>query len=73
MYLGGDSAPRPKPAPDLAQFPMTRLGVSPDESVVVGDSAAHIAMGKSAGAHTIQVLWSFSRLPLPDADQSVRT
>ncbi len=73
VYLGGDSAPRPKPAPDLAQFAMTRLRVSPEESVVVGDSAADIAMGKSAGAHTIQVLWGFSRSPLPDADQSVRT
>jgi len=73
VYLGGDSAPRPKPAPDLAQYAMTRLGVSPNESVVIGDSAADIAMGKAAGAHTIQVLWGFSRSPLPDADRSVRT
>jgi HAD superfamily hydrolase (TIGR01509 family) len=73
VYLGGDSAPRPKPAPDLAQHAMTRLGVSPEESVVIGDSAADIAMGKAAGAHTIQVLWGFSRSPLPDAEQTVRT
>ena len=73
VYLGGDSAPRPKPAPDLAQHAMTRLGVSPEESVVIGDSAADLAMGKAAGAHTIQVLWGFSRSPLPDAERSVRT
>ncbi|HYV21739.1 MAG TPA: HAD family hydrolase [Candidatus Bathyarchaeia archaeon] len=73
IYLGGDSAPRPKPAPDLAQHAMSRLGVSPHESVVIGDSAADIAMGKAAGAHCIQVLWGFSRSPLPDADQTVRT
>jgi phosphoglycolate phosphatase len=52
---------------------MSRLGVSPEESVVVGDSVADIAMGKAAGAHTIQVLWGFSRSPLPDAEQTVRT
>jgi HAD superfamily hydrolase (TIGR01509 family) len=73
VYLGGDSAPRPKPAPDLAQYAMSRLGVFPHETVVIGDSAADLAMGKAAGAHTIQVLWGFSRSPLPDADRSVRT
>lgn len=73
VYLGGDSVPRPKPAPDLAHHAMNRLGVSPHESVVIGDSAADLAMGKSAGAHTIQVLWGFSRSPLPNAERSVRT
>ena len=73
VYLGGDSAPRPKPAPDLAQHAMSRLGVSPEESVVIGDSAADLEMGKAAGAHTIQVLWGFARAPLPDAERSVRT
>jgi HAD superfamily hydrolase (TIGR01509 family) len=73
VYLGGDSAPRPKPAPDLAQYAMSRLGVSPDESVVIGDSAADLAMGRAAGAHTIQVLWGFSTSALPDAERSVRT
>jgi HAD superfamily hydrolase (TIGR01509 family) len=73
VYLGGDSVPRPKPAPDLAKFAMSRLGVAPEESVVIGDSVADIAMGKAAGAHTIQVLWGFSRSPLPDAEQTVRT
>ena len=73
VYLGGDSAPRPKPAPDLAQLAMGRLGVSPDETVVIGDSPADLAMGREAGAHTIQVLWGFARVPLPDAEHSVRT
>ena len=73
VYLGGDSAPRPKPAPDLAQLAMGRLGVSPDETVVIGDSRADLAMGRAAGVHTIQVLWGFSRVPLPDAEHSVRT
>lgn len=73
VYLGGDSAARPKPAPDLAEYAMSRLGVSPDESVVVGDSAADLAMGRAAGARTIQVLWGFSTSTLPDAERTVRT
>jgi HAD superfamily hydrolase (TIGR01509 family) len=73
VYLGGDSAPRPKPAPDLALLAVERLGVSPAESVVIGDSAADVAMGKAAGAHTIQVLWGYSRAALHDADRAVRT
>ena len=73
VYLGGDSVPRPKPAPDLALHAMSRLGVGAAESVVIGDSAADIAMGRAAGAHTIQVLWGFTRVPLPDAERSVRT
>jgi HAD superfamily hydrolase (TIGR01509 family) len=73
VYLGGESAPRPKPAPDLARLAMTRLGVAPDEAVVIGDSPADIEMGRAAGAHTIQVLWGFARTALPQTDRVVRT
>jgi HAD superfamily hydrolase (TIGR01509 family) len=73
VYLGGESAPRPKPAPDLARLAMTRLGVAPDEAVVVGDSPVDIEMGRAAGAHTIQVLWGFARTALPQTDRVVRT
>lgn len=73
VYLGGDSAARPKPAPDLAALAMQRLGVAPAEAVVVGDSMADIAMGRAAGAHTIQVLWGYETAPLADAGWSVRT
>jgi phosphoglycolate phosphatase len=73
VYLGGDSVAHPKPAPDLAQYAMSQLGVAPEDAVVIGDSSADLAMGKAAGAHTIQVLWGFSRAPLPDAERTVRT
>jgi phosphoglycolate phosphatase len=68
VYLGGDSVPRPKPARDLATHAIERLGVTPGEAVVVGDTAADIAMGRAAGARTIQVLWGVTRARIADAD-----
>ena len=73
VYLGGDSVARPKPAPDLAEHAMARLHCAPDECVVIGDAGADIAMGKAAGARTIQVLWGFAREPIDGADHIVRT
>ena len=72
-FLGGDSVSRPKPAPDLARLAMARVDCAPDECVVVGDAPADLAMGRAAGARTIQVLWGFAREPLPDAERAVST
>jgi HAD superfamily hydrolase (TIGR01509 family) len=73
VYLGGDSVSRPKPAPDLAEHAMSRLGCAPAECVVIGDANADIAMGKAAGARTIQVLWGFARQRIDGADDVVAT
>jgi HAD superfamily hydrolase (TIGR01509 family) len=73
VYLGGDSVSRPKPAADLAQHAMARLGCEAAECVVVGDANADIAMGKAAGARTIQVLWGFARTRIEGADHMVAT
>ena len=73
VYLGGDSVSRPKPAPDLAEHAMARLRCAPEECVVIGDANADIAMGKAAGAHTMQVLWGFSRERIAGADEVVGT
>jgi len=73
VYLGGDSVSRPKPAPDLAQHAMDRLRCVPQECVVIGDASADIAMGKAAGARTIQVLWGFARERIDGADDVVAT
>jgi len=73
VYLGGDSVPRPKPAPDLARLAMERLGVHGREAVVVGDTRGDMEMGRAAGARTLQVLWGFEREPLTDVDMTART
>jgi len=75
LYLGGDSVPpdRQKPAPDLALLAMARLAVAPDRTVVVGDTQTDMRMGRAAGAATIQVLWGYEQVPVPEADATVAT
>ena len=73
VYLGGDSVRHAKPAPDLALAAMQRLGVGPEESVVVGDAPADIGMAVAARARAIQVGWGWSRARLEGADHLVRT
>jgi len=73
IYLGGDSVAQPKPAPDLAQHAMERLGCEPHECIVIGDANADIEMGNAAGAHTIQVLWGFARERIDGAEHVVAT
>lgn len=38
---------------------MKELGVTAEETVYVGDTAADMQTGKSAGAWTVGVLWGF--------------
>src|SRR6266850_1493669 len=73
VYLGGDSVKRHKPAPDLALLAVERLGVRPDEAVVVGDAPADIDMARAAGMRAVQVTWGFSKTKLPNADVLVET
>ena len=46
---------RPKPAPDLVQWVMERLGAEPSETMVIGDTTYDIQMGASAGCRTCAV------------------
>ena len=73
VYLGGDSVQRHKPAPDLALLAAERLGVRPEEAIVVGDAPADIGMARAAGMRAVQVAWGFSRSKLENADVLVRT
>jgi phosphoglycolate phosphatase len=75
LYLGGDSVPsdRHKPAPDLVLLAMERLGVRPERTAVIGDTRTDMRMGHDAGARTIQVLWGYERLAVPEADETVAT
>ncbi|MET9297499.1 HAD family hydrolase [Streptomyces sp. NPDC003077] len=52
---GHDSVARGKPHPDMALYVADRLGLAPEECVVVGDGLADIEMGLAAGMATIGV------------------
>ena len=48
-----------KPAPNSLRAAMEALGVSPEETVYVGDSDVDIATAKNAGTRCLSVTWGF--------------
>ncbi|MCB1518345.1 MAG: phosphoglycolate phosphatase [Hyphomicrobiaceae bacterium] len=55
VVLGGDSVPNKKPHPDLVLTALAKLGVSPEDALVVGDSAADVGAARAAGVKVIIV------------------
>ncbi len=47
--IGTDDVMHGKPAPDMVHAACERLGCSPEEVIVVGDSPADLMMGRAAG------------------------
>lgn len=48
---------KPKPAPDMAKALLDRMGLSPEEAMVVGDTTFDIEMGNGCGCRTIAVTY----------------
>ncbi|MEN6340561.1 MAG: HAD family hydrolase [Clostridiaceae bacterium] len=48
-----------KPAPDSLNFAMDFFGVTPDESVYVGDSDVDVEFARNAGMRCVSVTWGF--------------
>ncbi len=72
VVLGGDSLPRRKPDPAPLLNAMSRCGITPAETVMVGDSPADILAGKAAGVATCGVSYGFrSREELQAAGSDV--
>lgn len=46
---------RPKPAPDMLELVLSRLGVAPDAAVYVGDSASDLRAAAAAGTHFVGI------------------
>ncbi|HYS08047.1 MAG TPA: HAD family hydrolase [Myxococcales bacterium] len=63
VVLGYTSVANPKPAPDIALLAAEKLGVSADDSVVVGDSTHDLEMASRAGMRSIAVTYG----ALPEA------
>ena len=52
-----DDGITPKPAPDMVEPLIHRMGLSPDRTLVVGDTTFDIEMGNRAGCHTCAVTY----------------
>lgn len=56
----GQVADRPrKPAPDGVNFILSKLEVTKEEAVYLGDTSIDMQTGKSAGVFTVGALWGF--------------
>jgi HAD superfamily hydrolase (TIGR01549 family) len=59
VIVTGLSTSRTKPYPDPIVFAAQRMGVKPEECLMVGDTTVDMRAGKSAGAQTVGVLCGF--------------
>jgi HAD superfamily hydrolase (TIGR01509 family) len=54
--VGREDVRRRKPHPDVVLHCLTKLGLTPDDAVYVGDSPIDIEAGRAAGLYTVGVL-----------------
>lgn len=70
--ISGDTAARPKPAPDPLLLACERAGVSPHQCLYVGDDERDVIAGKAAGMRTVAVRYGYLGVDAPieqwDAD-----
>ncbi|GAB4170182.1 MAG: N-acetylmuramic acid 6-phosphate phosphatase MupP [Wenzhouxiangellaceae bacterium] len=55
--IGGDTAARPKPAPDPVLEACTRVGVEPGRTMMIGDDPRDIEAARAGGAWTAVAGW----------------
>jgi pyrophosphatase PpaX len=68
VVVGYDETTRHKPDPEPVRVALSRLGVSAEQAVFVGDSPHDVHAGKAAGVVTIAALWGpFDRETLAEA------
>ena len=53
VIAAGDAVPRKKPAPDIYELALVRLGVTPASAIAFEDSAIGVAAAKAAGLFTV--------------------
>ena len=67
--VGGDSLPRNKPDPLPLRTALAGLHVTPERSLMVGDSAIDVAMAHAAGVRVVFVTFGYGPEP-PDAQRA---
>jgi phosphoglycolate phosphatase len=69
LIIGSDTAGERKPSAVPVLYIISRLGLSPEESIIVGDSNYDIEAGEKAGVKTVAVTYGYrSRESLTEAD-----
>ena len=66
VLLGGDTLPTRKPDPEMIETAMTRLGGTPANTVLLGDSEADTGAARAAGVRCICVSFGYRRIPLEE-------
>lgn len=61
--VAGDTAARPKPAPDPVLAACSALGADPRRVVFVGDDERDVIAGRAAGTRTVAALWGYAAEP----------
>lgn len=63
IVMGGDSGLPRKPAPDMLEVALYKLGLDPGQVVMVGDSPADIDCARAAGVRSIAVRGGYTQKP----------
>lgn len=61
--VGADSCANAKPHPEPVLLALSKLGSSPGEAILVGDSPHDISAAKAAGARAVAALWGACERP----------
>jgi phosphoglycolate phosphatase len=64
VVIGGDTLPRNKPDPLPLRTALQRLGVSPEQSLMVGDSAIDVLTAHAAGVDVAFVTFGYGPPPV---------
>jgi N-acetyl-D-muramate 6-phosphate phosphatase len=59
IIVTGQTCTRSKPFPDPILFAASRMGIPPQQCLMIGDTAVDIRAGRAAGAQTVGVLCGF--------------
>jgi len=63
--ISGDSAPRPKPAPDPMRLAAKQIDIPEAACLYVGDDLRDIQAGRAAGMKTVAVRWGYLGVDTP--------
>jgi phosphoglycolate phosphatase len=61
--VGGDSFATKKPDPGPLQALMEQIGSTPEDTIMIGDSANDVIAGRIAGLYTVAVSYGYSNTP----------